>query len=147
MVIEIVPGLALSQLHREDDAAGYWQKAADVNPGLTHATFYKALALAELGKKRESHEVLRELLEGARRQLDQEVKVDYFATSLPNFLLFEDDLQKRTRVECLFLMGLAQLGLENREDASAALREALSLDMNHLRAQQELEWLRASPLV
>jgi tetratricopeptide (TPR) repeat protein len=145
--LDYFSGVALSQSHRGDDATSFWQKAADVNPGLTHATFYKALALAELGKKRESHEVLRELLEGARGQLDQEVKIDYFATSLPNFLLFEDDLQKRTRVECLFLMGLAQLGLENREEAAAAFREALSLDINHLRAQQELEWMRTSPLV
>jgi tetratricopeptide (TPR) repeat protein len=134
-------------MRRDEDARRYWRKAAAASPGLVPATFYKALALAELGKKRESQETLRELLEGARRQLGQEVKIDYFATSLPNFLLFEDDLQKRNRVNCLFLIGLAQLGLENRDEATAAFREALSLDVNHLRAQQELEWMRSTPLV
>jgi tetratricopeptide (TPR) repeat protein len=145
--LDYFSGVALRRLERADDAAVYWRKAAESNGGPTPATFYRALALAELGSKLESHEVLRDLLQDASRQLDREVQIDYFATSLPNFLLFEDDLQKRNRVECLFLIGLAQLGFENREAAAGAFREVLLLDVNHLRSQQELESLRASPLV
>jgi hypothetical protein len=69
--------------------------------------------------------------------MSAEVKIDYFATSLPNFLLFEDDLQKRNRVECLFLRGLARLGLGDENGATADLEETLRLDRNHLWAQLE----------
>jgi hypothetical protein len=69
--------------------------------------------------------------------------VDYFATSLPNFLLFEDDLQKRNRVNSLYLIGLAQLGLGEATEAENCFREVLSLDVNHLEAQQEMRWLRS----
>jgi len=64
-----------------------------------------------------------------------------FATSLPNFLLFDDDLQKRNRTECLFLRGLAKLGLQRMEESAADFREALTLDVNHMWAQAELERL------
>ena len=67
-----------------------------------------------------------------------EVKIDYFATSLPDFLLFEDDLQKRNRIECLFLRGLASLGLSRPVDGTADLGQVLSMDPTHLFARLEL---------
>ncbi len=66
------------------------------------------------------------------------VKIDYFATSLPNFLLFEDDLEKRNRVDCLFMIALADLGEGKADRASALLNEVLIMDPNHLAARVEL---------
>jgi hypothetical protein len=66
------------------------------------------------------------------------VKIDYFATSLPNFLLFEDDLDKRNRVQCLFLIALADLGEGKADRASSLLKEILAIDPNHLGARAEL---------
>jgi hypothetical protein len=54
-------------------------------------------------------------------------------------LLFDDDLQKRNRTECLYLRGLAKLGLRQTNESAAEFREALALDVNHLWAQAELE--------
>jgi len=73
------------------------------------------------------------------------VKIDYFATSLPNLLLFEDDLQMRNRVECLFLLALAELGMRNTERTLELLNQVLSLDCNHIAAQQEIESLTRMP--
>jgi tetratricopeptide (TPR) repeat protein len=98
-----------------------------------------ALALRSLGRESEAISLLEELLDFASRQLDAEVRIDYFATFLPNFLLFDDDLQKRNRTECLFLRGLAKLGLRRIAESAADFREALTLDPNHLWAQAELE--------
>jgi hypothetical protein len=39
------------------------------------------------------------------------VSIDYFAVSLPDFLIFEDDLSRRNNVFCAYLMGLGLLGL------------------------------------
>lgn len=85
---------------------------------------------------------LLKVLEAASQKLDAEVKIDYIATLLANFLLFEDDLQKRNRVQCLHLIGLAQRGLGQMGHAERSFRETLLLDINHLYAQQELRmWL------
>ncbi len=45
------------------------------------------------------------------------MKIDYFATSLPNFLLFEDDVQERNQLDSLFVLALASLGLGEFADA------------------------------
>src|SRR5260370_18080643 len=100
---------------------------------------YRALALRSVDRESEAVSVLDELLDFASRQLNAEVTIDYFATSLANFLLFDDDLQKRNRTECLFLRGLAKLGLRRIEESAADLREALTLDANHMWAQAQLE--------
>lgn len=64
--------------------------------------------------------------------------MDYFATSLPDFLLFEDDLAERNRVDNLFLMGLAHAGLGEATEAENLFRKVLSVDVNHLGAQVEM---------
>jgi tetratricopeptide (TPR) repeat protein len=139
--LDYFSGLALRDLRRNEEAREYWQKAAHTETGNTEMTFYKGLALTELGKKSRAVSLLNQLLEFASRQIDTTPKIDYFATSLPNFLLFDDDLKKRNRIHCLYLAGLAKLGQGRTEEAVADLREVLTLDINHLWAQTELESL------
>src|SRR5260370_7727482 len=97
----------------------------------------RALALRSLDRKSEAVSVLEELLDFASRQLDAEVRTDYFATSLPNFLLFDDDLQKRNRIEGLFLRGLAKLVLRRIEKSPPPFRIHLSLYVTHLLSQTQ----------
>jgi hypothetical protein len=55
--------------------------------------------------------------------MDDEVKIDYFAVSLPNLLIFEDDLKARNQVHCYFLQGLGYLGLHQFEPAQKLLHK------------------------
>jgi len=97
--------------------------------------------MRELGEEAASARKLEELLAFAENQMHSEVKIEYFATSLPNFLIFEDDLRRRNRVDCTFLKGLAYLGLGKKSEAERAFRDVLALDANHLWAQEELDLL------
>jgi tetratricopeptide (TPR) repeat protein len=119
------------------EAAKLWN---DIAGGRADGPFeyYRAVALRALGREEEALAAFRQLLKAAEAAVSAEVKIDYFATSLPSFLLFEDDLQKRNTVECLFVRGLAKQGLGLRAEAAADLQEALGLDRNHLWAQLEL---------
>ena len=87
---------------------------------------------------------VKELVSFACGQINQEVSIDYFATSLPNFPLFEDDLQERNRIDCLFLIGLAQLGPGRPGETEDAFRETLVLDPNHLEPQEEIRRILAT---
>jgi tetratricopeptide (TPR) repeat protein len=142
--LDYFSGLALKNLRHAEEAKQSWKKASETQTGFKEMAYYRALALRSLDRESEAVAVLEELLEFASRQLDAEVRIDYFATSLPNFLLFDDDLPKRNRTECLFLRGLANLGLRRVEESAADFREALTLDANHMWAQAELE--RIEPL-
>jgi tetratricopeptide (TPR) repeat protein len=142
--LDYFSGLAAKQLDRDADARAFWTRAAQTEPGISWMRFYQAMALAKLGREAESRAALQEIRDLAERQMHTGVKIDYFATSLPNFLLFEDDLQKRNQVDCLFVMALAELGLGNTQTAENVLRQVLSLDCNHLAAQEELRALMAA---
>ncbi len=137
-------GVAQRALGNEEAARASFRRAAEGRGELSAMTYHQAMALRELGDAG-AREKFRELMQFAARKMSAPAKIDYFATSLPDFLVFEDDLEKRNRVESLYLLGLARLGLDEPEEAEAAFREALSLDLNHLGAQQALRWLHVAP--
>jgi len=137
--LDYFAGLALDSLGHAQEAQRSWKKAIEAQTGFNDMAYYRALALRSLDRESQAVSLLKELLDFASRQLDAVVRIDYFATSLPNFLLFDDDLQKRNRTECLFLRGLAKLGLRQIEESAADFREALTLDVNHMWARAELE--------
>jgi tetratricopeptide (TPR) repeat protein len=144
--LDYFSGLALRDLGLTEEARSSWEKAARSQTGKTEMTFYRALALRQLKDEPEAVSLLSGLLEYASHQINATVKIDYFATSLPNFLLFDDDLQRRNRIHCLFLAGLAKLGLGRKEEAAADFREVLDLDINHMLAQTELESIELVPV-
>ena len=145
--LDYFSGLVLQELGRHKEAREYWQKAAQTETANSDMTYYKALALRELGNESQAASLLTELLEFASSQIHATPKIDYFATSLPNFLLFDDDLKKRNQIHCRYLAGLAKLGLGRTEEAVADLGEARALDINHQSAQAELESLTAAQAV
>jgi tetratricopeptide (TPR) repeat protein len=142
--LDYFSGVALKNLGREEEARKSWITASEARTGNSTMAFYKALALRGLGREAEAESLLKTLLEFASQQMEAVIQIDYFATSLANFLLFDDDLQKRNRIECFYLRGLAKLGLGRVEESGADLREAVALDANHLWARAELE--RMEPL-
>ncbi len=63
-----------------------------------------------------------------------EAKVDYFATSLPTMLLFDDDLRFRQETTALFLRAQSLLGLGKKREAQQLLALVLKRDPNHASA-------------
>jgi len=79
----------------------------------------------------------------AKKLYRAEAKIDYFATSLPTMLLFQDDLQKRRQTAVLFLMAQAQLGLGKKSEARKLLALVLKADPNHALAADLVHTTRA----
>lgn len=67
-----------------------------------------------------------------RRHLRDEVKMDYFAVSLPDFLIFDEDYTKKNQAHCYYLMALANIGLGNQEKAEEFLKKALVIEPSHM---------------
>ncbi len=101
-------------------------------------SYYTALAREKLGRGRAARELLRQLLAYARQLPRQPTKIDYFATSLPTMLLFEEDLPARQRTTARFLEALALLGLGQRSQAKRALQDVLRRDPSHASAREHL---------
>lgn len=131
-------GVTLDRMNRHEVAREVWIKAAAGNQEPTFHAYYRGLALRALGDESGARQVFTKLQEHAATQDKADVKIDYFATSLPNFLLFEDDIQQRNHIDCVFLCALANLGLGERDRALKHLRKVLALDPSHLWARIEM---------
>jgi tetratricopeptide (TPR) repeat protein len=99
---------------------------------------YQALALKKIHCPSEAKKILQRLTSYARKHVSDEVRMDYFAVSLPDLLIFDDDLTLRNRVHCLYMEGLGNLGLEQWQEAKRCFEEVLSLDASHLGATLHL---------
>ena len=87
--------------------------------------------------------LLRDLLAYSRELMRTKARIEYFATSLPAMLLFEDDLQKRRTVTARFLEAQARLGLGQAAQARKCLEQVLAMDRNHGRAEDLLAEIQA----
>ncbi|HEY1490742.1 MAG TPA: tetratricopeptide repeat protein, partial [Verrucomicrobiae bacterium] len=95
----------------------------------------------KLGQRAKAKKLLRDLLVFAQKLQKSRAKIDYFATSLPTMLLFEDDLQFRQETTALFLQAQAQSGLGKNSVAKKLLQMVLRRDPNHaLAADLFKEW-------
>ncbi|MEO8613571.1 MAG: hypothetical protein ABI600_00395 [Luteolibacter sp.] len=106
-------------------------------------TYFSALALERLGEKRKAGKLFRELLCYAEMLHTNEAKIDYFATSLPTMLLFDDELQYCQETTALFIQAQAQLGLRHPKRADKLLQAVLLRDPSHARAHDLLASLRS----
>ena len=57
--------------------------------------------------------------------------MDYFAVSLPDLLIWEDNLQTRNTIHCKFMLALGYYGIGDTAKAGKYLDEAMSLDPDH----------------
>ncbi|HET7625361.1 MAG TPA: DUF5107 domain-containing protein [Verrucomicrobiae bacterium] len=94
-------------------------------------TFFSALSWEKLGQKAKAKKLFRDLLAYAKNLQKSKAKIDYFATSLPTMLLFDDDLQFRQETTALFLQAQAQSGLGKKSIAKKLLQTVLRRDPNH----------------
>ena len=97
------------------------------------------LFAAKLGLPVEAKSRYYRLLDYGERHLYDKMRVEYFAVSLPDFMIFDDDLDKRNKTHCYYLMGLGYLGLGDKEKAVEAFRNAMQLDPTHLNAGRYLK--------
>lgn len=94
--------------------------------------FYQGLALSKIGHETEAVLRFKSLLEFGQKHLSIPFKMDYFAVSLPDLFIFEEDLQVRHRIHCLYLMGLGHLGLKHFTEATHCFSQITSLDPYHM---------------
>jgi len=96
--------------------------------------YYQGLAREKLNRPVEAKARFNKLLDYGEQHIVDVMRVSYFAVSLPDFLIFDDDLNKRNRAHCYYLIGLANLGLGNMDAAAEAFSNAIELEPTHQNA-------------
>ncbi len=122
-------------------AREYWEKASTGLSEPSPAVFYndqqpdkilyQGLALLKMGRKNEAHQRFQNLISYAKKHMEDEVKMDFFAVSLPDLMIFDDDLSRRNKIHCLYLLALGNLGLGKKAKAKKYFEEVLTMDQAH----------------
>ena len=132
-------GCALDALGEKAKARKHWLAAAAFTGDFqemsvrefSEMTYYSALSRTHLGQKDEADRLLKGLLSHAEKLARTKARIDYFATSLPAMLLFDDDIQFRQETMVLFLQAQAHLGLGGTSRARSLISQVLKRDPNH----------------
>ena len=146
-------GQAYTGLGQTDEARASFERAAvgslepaspmfynDQPPDMI---FYQGLALQALGRGDEAAGIFRRLVAYGQAHMDDDVKMDYFAVSLPDFLVFDADLKQRNRIHCRYMLALGALGLGEDAEAERQFDAVLVQAPHHLGAVLHRAWLQA----
>ena len=93
--------------------------------------YYQGLAFAELGDTEQAQVRFNKLVDYGKKHIDDDVRTDYFAVSLPDLLIFEENLNERNKKHCLFMMSLGYLGLGMTEKYNECAEKLLAMDNAH----------------
>ena len=94
-------------------------------------TYFSALAWGRLGQKARMQKLLNRLLVYAQALGKARAKIEYFATSQPTMLLFNDNIPFRQETTACFLEAQARLGLGQKTRAKKLFRSVLRRDPSH----------------
>lgn len=89
---------------------------------------YQGLANRALGREERANSRFYKLISYGEKHYYDEVKIDYFAVSLPDLQLFEDDLTMRNRAHCESLIAMGSYGIGDTTRAEKAYSAALAID-------------------
>lgn len=133
-------GCIFEAMGREEEAhdlflqasAGNGQPAAAMyyNDQKPDKIYYQGLALRKLGREAEARGKFNSLLSYGEKHLHEPFVMDYFAVSLPDLQIWEDDMDKKNRIHCHYLMALGHLGLGNERKAKEHLATVMELEPN-----------------
>ena len=134
-------GILYEKMENHTQAAACFEKAAPGDEEPAGAMYYydqpadmilyQGLANRFLGREDKARSRFYKLINYGEDHIFDDVAIDYFAVSLPELQIFEEDLNIRNQIHCHYLMGLGYLGLKNTEKALAQFQQVLTLDPSH----------------
>jgi len=138
-------GVAYAESGDWKQAEHYWEKATKgaeeptaamfYNDQPPEKIFYQGLAWLKLQKPKKATEIFDKLISYGKEHMDDAITIDYFAVSLPDLLIFDDDLKLRNKIHCSFMIGLGELGKGNTAKAQKEFENILQSDAMHFGAK------------
>ncbi len=141
-------GMAYDALGQKERAIGYWKEATKgpqqpaaamyYNDAKPDKILFQGLALRRLGLIDEARGRFYKLINFGKQHIFDRVVMDYFAVSLPDLLVWEESLEMKNRIHCLYMLALGYYGLDNRDEVLKYISEVKTIDNNHQGVQQLL---------
>ncbi len=134
-------GLCYDALGRNEEADACFEKATVgptepaaamyYNDAKPDKIFYAGMAYRALGREDKARAYFNRLVNYGRQHYHDNVRMDYFAVSLPDLLIWDGDLNDDNLRHCLYMLALGEYGLGNFARSEKYLRQLTDLDRNH----------------
>jgi len=92
--------------------------------------YFQGLAWRALGDEQRALACFQRLIDHGEKHEHDDCKIDYFAVSLPDLAIWEEDLNIRNKAHCYYVMALGYFGLGEKERADDCYQKARKLDLN-----------------
>lgn len=142
-------GKACRMMGQEEESVKYFRLAASgsqepsavlyYNDQPSDYIYYQGLAYRELGEENAARKSFHQLIIYGEKHLFDKVSYDFFAVSLPEIEVFQDDLQLRNTQYCCYLRALGAAGLGEKENAVLLLEEIVRKQNDHFEAEALLQ--------
>lgn len=119
----------------------YWELASEglsepcvawyYNDQQPDTIYFQGLALLRLDRVKDAHERFNKLIDYGEKHLNDEISLDYFAVSLPDLQIWEEDLNKRNRIHCNYMIALGYKGKNDDDNSQKYFNEVLYEDACH----------------
>jgi tetratricopeptide (TPR) repeat protein len=96
--------------------------------------FYQGLGWLKLKEPGKAADLFDRLISFGEEHLEDTIRVDYFAVSLPDMQVFDTDLNAKNKIHCIYLQALGNLGKGGQSEIrkpEELFRKVLELDANH----------------
>ena len=93
--------------------------------------YYRSLAYEKLGDSKKALGGFNTMINYCEEHIDDKPEIDYFAVSLPEFDVFDGDLEKENYVHCCYMAALGYTGKGMEDKADEYIRRGLSADCAH----------------
>lgn len=129
-------GIAYRMMDEEEKAREYFKLATegDPEPGSvlyyndqpSDYIFYQGLANRELNRESAARKSFHQLIIYGEKHLFDKTAYDFFAVSLPEIEVFQDDIRLRNTQYCNYLRALGAIGLGEKNEACELLKDILA---------------------
>lgn len=141
-------GCALEQQGKEEEAEECFRKAtlgASEPAGVMYyydqpadMILFQGLAYRKLGDSKKANARFYKLKDYGEKHQSEPFRMDYFAVSMPDFTIFDEDMTEKNRLHCLYLIGLADIGLGNSKEAAEYFAKVTAVNPAHQKARHYL---------
>lgn len=101
-------------------------------PEKLQMNYYQALANEQLGNVDFANKLINDLEVLANEKLEVEAIIDYFAISVPEFSIFDADLNAINRAHCYYLLALCKKANGDSKAKEEYIKECIKLNRNKL---------------
>lgn len=93
--------------------------------------YYRSLAYKKLGNEKKAAAGFNKMINYCEAHIDDKPELDYFAVSLPEFVVFDSDPERDNYVHCCYMAALGYTGKGMKDKADEYIRRGLAADCSH----------------